>query len=403
MSPHILAASAIDIAPFFIELGIIFVALALAGRLADIIGLSPIPFYLLVGLFLGNQTLVPLVASEEFIQLGAEIGVILLLFMLGLEYTGVELKDGLRRGYIAGLADLALNFAPGVAFGLLIGMEPVVALLLGGVTYISSSGIISKLFGDLGWLGNRETPVILSILVFEDLVMAVYLPLMSVLLVGAALIDGLTSLAIAALTVVVVMFVALRFGDRLSHWISHRSDEIVLLTAFAIVLLVAGVTQQLEVSAAVGAFLVGIAISEPVVERVHHLTVPLRDIFAAVFFVFFGLQIDFAALVPLLPFAIILAIITFISKMATGVFAARRDGVSLFGQMRTGSILTIRGEFSVVIAGLAATAGLEAPQLVPLTAGYVLIMAIVGSILVRVVNPAMRSFMAFRQKRQTAR
>jgi monovalent cation:H+ antiporter-2, CPA2 family len=396
--PPILAASAIDIAPFFIELGIVFVALAVVGRLANRIGLSPIPFYLLVGMAFGSSGLYPLSFSQEFIELSAEIGVILLLFMLGLEYSGAELSSGLRRGALAGVVDVVLNFTPGLLFGFLLEWNLTAALLLGGVTYISSSGIISKLLGDLGWLGNRETPAILSILVFEDLVMAAYLPLMSVLLVGAAMLEGLMSLGVAALTVVIVMFIALRWGQRLSHLMATRSNEMLLLTVLAAVLLVAGITQRLEVSAAVGAFLVGIALSEPIVERVHDLMAPLKDLFAAIFFVFFSLQIDPASLLPVLDIALLLGLITGLAKLVTGIFAARQMGVALPGQMRAGTLLMIRGEFSIVIAGLATAAGLEIPQLVPLTAAYVLVMAIIGSILVRVVNPLVRQVLERRRR-----
>ncbi len=397
--PTILAASAIDIAPFFIELGIIFIALAVAGRVAHMIGLSPIPFYLLVGLVLGIEGLFPLNFSADFIQLSAEVGVILLLFMLGLEYSGAELSTGLRKGLPAGMIDLVLNFTPGVVIGLLLEWELVAALLLGGITYISSSGVISKLLGDLGWMGNRETPVILSILVIEDLVMAAYLPLMTVLLVGAPVSEGVVSLLIAGITVAVVMLFALRYGTRMSHMIAAYSNELLLLTVVALVLLVAGITQRLEVSAAVGAFLVGIALSEPVVERVHELVAPLKDLFAAIFFVFFGLQIDIMSLVPVLGIAALLAIITGVTKLITGIVAARQANIALPGQMRVATMITIRGEFSIVIAGLAVAAGLELPELAPLTAAYVLIMAIVGSILVRIINPLVRRYLERRKQR----
>lgn len=402
MMPPVLAASAIDIAPFFIELGVVFIALALVGRLAGIIGLSPVPFYLIIGLAFGTGGVIPLNFTEEFIQFGAEIGVILLLFMLGLEYSGDELREGLKRGALAGVVDVVLNFTPGILFGFLLGWELVPALLLGGVTYISSSGIISKLLGDLGWLGNRETPVVLSILVFEDLVMAAYLPLMSVLLVGAALAEGLISLGIALVTVVIVLGIALRWGERISHMIATHSSEILLLTVFALVLLVAGITQQLEVSAAVGAFLVGIALSEPVVERVHDLIVPLKDVFAAIFFVFFGLQINPADLIPVMGIAVLLGLVSGTTKFITGIFAARRAGIALPGQFRAATTLTIRGEFSIVIAGLASAAGLNVPELAPLTAAYVLVMAVVGSVLVRLVNPAVRSYLQRQRAKRIA-
>ncbi len=174
-----------------IELGAVFFVLGLLGRLAGRIGLSPIPLYLLGGLAFGSGGLIPLGGIEDFTSLASEVGVILLLLLLGLEYSAAELVTGLRRSWLAGLLDIVLNAAPGVAVALILGWGPVGALVMAGVTYISSSGIIAKVLADLGRLGNRETPVVLSILVFEDLVMAVYLPILTAVLIGVSLLGGL--------------------------------------------------------------------------------------------------------------------------------------------------------------------------------------------------------------------
>ena len=165
-----------------IELGAAVVGLAALSRLSKRWGFSAIPLYLIAGLFFGEGGLWPLDLTKSFIEMGAEIGVLLLLFMLGLEYTGQELKANLRVGLFAGAADFFLNFTPGFAAGLLLGWSPLSAVLLGGVTYISSSGMIAKLLSELKRFGNPETPTLVSVLVIEDMAMAVYLPLMSVLL-----------------------------------------------------------------------------------------------------------------------------------------------------------------------------------------------------------------------------
>ena len=171
-----------------IEVGALLFALGMLGRIGRRIGLSPIPLYLLAGLAFGHGGLIPLSASEEFIEIGAEIGVILLLVMLGLEYSASELVGNLRAAAPAGLIDAVLNAVPGAAFALLLGWDWQAALVLGGITWVSSSGVIAKVLGDLGRLGNRETPVILSVLVIEDLAMAFYLPLVTAVLAGVGLI-----------------------------------------------------------------------------------------------------------------------------------------------------------------------------------------------------------------------
>jgi monovalent cation:H+ antiporter-2, CPA2 family len=381
----VVAASGDEVARAFIEIGAVVVALAVLARVAHRIGISPIPLYLAIGLAMGEGGIVGLELTMEFVELGSEIGVLLLLLALGLEYSADELRSGLRGGVSIGLVDLAANGIPGVAFGLVLGWDPVPSVLLGGITYISSSGVISKLLNDLDRIGNRETPTILTILVLEDLAMAAYLPIIGVLLSGTALVAGSISVAVALLVVTVILTVALRWGPQISAVISDRSDEVVLLSVFGLTLLVGGLAQQANVSAAVGAFLVGIAISGPVQERATALIGPLRDLFAAGFFVFFALQIDLGDLPRVAPAAIVLAVITAATKVGTGWWAAGRAGVGPAGRRRAAATLTARGEFSIVIAGLGVAAGVES-DLGPLAAAYVLILAIAGPVAARLVD-----------------
>ena len=374
----------------FIEVGCAAIGLAVLARLAHRFGFSAIPLYLLGGLAFGNGGLVPLQFSEEFVHVGAEIGVILLLFMLGLEYTGEELQANLRSGFPAGVADLVLNFPPGLIAGWIWGWSPLASVLLGGVTYISSSGIIARVLAELGRMNNPETPAILSVLVLEDLAMAVFLPLVAVLLLGQGAGAAVVSVSIALVTVGVVLYVALRHGKTLSRLVAHGSDEVILLSTFGLVLVVAGIAQRLQVSAAVGAFLVGIALSGPIVKHTHRVLSPLRDLFAAFFFLFFGLQIDPATLPPVLLPALALGIITVLTKLLTGWWAAYRTGVDTAGGLRAGGALAARGEFSIVIAGLGVSAGLE-PRLGPLSAAYVLLLAVLGPLLARGIVPAKKA------------
>lgn len=365
-----------------IEVGALLFALGMLGRLGRRIGLSPIPLYLLAGLAFGHGGLVPLSASEEFIEIGAEIGVILLLVMLGLEYSATELVGNLRSAAPAGVIDALLNALPGAGFALLLGWGWEASLVLAGITWVSSSGVIAKVLGDLGRLGNRETPVILSVLVIEDLAMAFYLPLVTAVLAGVGLAGGMKALAVAVLTVVAVLVVAIRYGHAISSFMSVKDAEALLLSVLGLTLFVAGVAAELKVSAAVGAFLVGIALSGQVAHSAVQMLSPLRDLFAAVFFVFFGLSTDPAAMPAVLLPALGLALLTMLTKVLTGVLAARRGGIALPGQIRTGLALMPRGEFSIVIAGLAVASGVE-PELAPVATAYVLITVVSGPLLAR--------------------
>ncbi|WP_322752228.1 cation:proton antiporter [Frankia sp. Cas3] len=383
-----------DTATTLLELGAVLFTLGVLGHIANIIGISPIPFFLLGGLAFGRGGLLALHASEEFIELGAEIGVVLLLLTLGLEYTARELLAGLRQHAPAGAVDLTLNAVPGVVAAFLLGWGPLAALVLGGVTAVSSSGIIAKVLDDLGRVGNRETPVVLSVLVLEDLAMAVYLPVLTAVLAHQTLARGGLTLAVALGALVAVFVLALGFGDTVSRIVydprTDRNNEVLLLRVLGLALLVAGAAQKLQVSAAVGAFLVGIAVSGPVAEGAREVLSPLRDLFAAVFFVFFGLETSPAELPPVLLAASLLAVAGVGTKILTGWWAARRVGIGPMGRLRAGTALVARGEFSIVIAGLAISAGIE-PRLGPFAACYVLIMAIVGPLAARVVEPVTRA------------
>ena len=378
----IFAATSDDVAIAFIELGLIVLGLAVLARFSDRLGVSPIPAFLVAGLLFGDGGIATPELSGDFLHLAAEIGVVLLLLTLGLEYTPDELRDGLRRNGRAGVVDVVLNALPGAAAAFLLGWGLKEAVLLAGITYISSSGVISKVLSDLGRLGNRETPAILTVLVLEDLAMTLYLPVAAVVIAGDEISGAAITIAIALSVTLVALIAAMRYGHHLTRAISTRSDEALLLGVLGVTLLAAGAAQELEVSAAIGAFLVGVALSGTVQQRASALIEPLRDLFAALFFVLFGLQVDIGSLPPVLLAASLLALVTAATKVVTGWYAAKRLGVGVRGRARAGASLIARGEFSIVIAGLAIGSTVDR-KLVPLAAAYVLLLAIAGPILTR--------------------
>ncbi len=361
-----------------IELGAVVLGLAIVARLARRIGLPALPLYLLVGLALGEGRLVELPASEDFIEVGAEIGVILMLLMLGLEFSTHELIANVRRSTLAGIVDLALNGLPGFVAGLILGFDPIVAVLLGGVTYISSSGIVAKLVADLDRIGNHETPVILSVLVIEDLAMVLYLPIVSGVLFGGSVLSTTVTVAVSLLAVLGVLGAAYLLGDRLSAIALSQSSEALLLTLLGGALLVAGVAGRLNLSTAVGAFVVGVALSGEIVSHARGLLLPLRNLFAAVFFVFYGLQVDLSLIPGVAAAALVIAAVTIVTKIATGWIAAGRVGIGKPGRVRAGAALVAHGEFSIVIAelGIAREGDLGA-----LAAAYVIILTLAGAVL----------------------
>lgn len=367
-------------APLLLQLGAVLTALALLGAVARRFALSPIPLYLLTGLALGNGGITPVTTAGQFITTGAPIGIVLLLLTLGLEFSATEFASSLRLHLPSAAVDFVLNATPGALAGWLLGVNGVGILALAGVTYVSSSGVIARLLKDLQRLGNRETPAVLAVLVLEDFAMAAFLPLEAVLGAGRGWLLAIGGMAAAVAALCVAFAASYRWGHYVGRLVAHPDNEQLLLRVVGITLIVAALAEKMHASAAVGAFLVGLTLTGETADRARKVLGPLRDLFAAIFFVAVGLPVNPAELLPMLPIALILAAVTSATKVATGVFAARREGVARRGQLRAGATLIARGEFSLIIIGLV---GSSIAQISALATTYVFVLAIVGPIVTR--------------------
>jgi monovalent cation:H+ antiporter-2, CPA2 family len=362
------------------QLGALLTTLAILGAVARRYALSPIPVYLMAGLALGKGGIMPVAAAGEFVTTGAPIGIVLLLLTLGLEFSATEFASSLRHHLPSAGVDIVLNATPGAVAGWLLGLDGVAILAVAGVTYISSSGVIARLLGDLGRLGNRETPAVLSVLVLEDFAMAAYLPLFAVLASGGSWLDAVAGMAAAVGALLAAFAASYRWGHHVGRLVEHPDSEQLLLRVLGVTLMVAALAEFLHASAAVGAFLVGLTLTGETADRARKVLGPLRDLFAAVFFLAIGLSVDPRELLPMIPAALALATVTAATKVATGIFAARRDGVARRGQLRAGTALIARGEFSLIIIGLI---GPSIAEVAALATAYVFIMAIAGPVLAR--------------------
>ncbi|MFC4058977.1 cation:proton antiporter [Planomonospora corallina] len=367
-------------AALLLELGLILVALGVLGAMARRLTLSPVPLYLLTGLVLGEGSALPVPAAGEFLRVGASIGIVLLLLALGLEFSIGEFTASMRHHVPSAAVDLVLNAAPGAVAGWLLGLDGVSVLALAGATYISSSGIIARLLGDLRRLANRETPAVLSVLVLEDFTMAAYLPVLAVLVSGGTWWQAALGMLVAVGAVLAAFATSYRWGHHVGRLVAHPDDEQLMLRLLGITLVVAALAEYIHASAAVGAFLVGLTVTGETAGRAGAVIASLRDLFAAVFFVAIGLSVDIGELPPVLPAAVLLAVVTGATKVVTGRYAASRDGVGARGRARAGAALIARGEFSIVIIGLAAV---RHPVLAPLVAAYVFVLAVAGPLITR--------------------
>jgi CPA2 family monovalent cation:H+ antiporter-2 len=285
------------------------------------------------------------------------------------------------------LVDIVLNGAPGALIAWMLGWGPVVALAMAGVTYVSSSGIATQVAREMGWKKRPEWKSLVAILVLEDLVMAPYLPIVTALAGATSLFWGVTGVGIGLLVVTVLLIVGARGIKPFAKLLKADSSASLLLTAFGLALLAGGISAMLDFSSAVAAFLVGLLITGDVAEAIRKRMAPLRDVFAAGFFVFFGLQTDPADVLPALPVALLLVIVTWITKVVTVYYALRQTDSDIANRrmcaLRGGSVLSARGEFSVAIGALVVSLGIGPDGWQGLIATYVIISALFGPFIAR--------------------
>lgn len=357
-----------------------FLAAAVLARVGSRIGLPTIPLFILAGILLGPHTPgIVLVADPHDLEMLSALGLVLLLFYLGLEFHLDDLKAGGRRMALAGGAYLALNVGAGLGFGFALGWGTSEALVLAGVLGISSSAIVTKVLVDLGRIGNPETKPILGIIVVEDVFLALYLAALQPILSGA---DSLAAAAVdggKAFGFLLVLALAARFGTKvISKLINTRDDELLVISFLGAAVLVAGISEWFGVADAIGAFMVGLMLGSTTSgTRILKLVHPLRDAFGAIFFFAFGLSINPGDL-PVVLWAVLAAVaVTLAMNVLAGMATAKLYG---FGPQATANIsttLVARGEFALILATMAAGAGLD-ERLAPFIAGYVLVLAVLA-------------------------
>lgn len=372
-----------DIGHELLVLGVLFVIAYVLGRLGKLIGLPAIPIYMLVGLIASpNFHFFPLSFKSSDVELIAVVGLIFLLFSLGLEFDQDEFFGNIRSLLLSGGTRILINFGVGFAFGMWVGWGTREALIIAGMTATSSSAIVTKLLIELRRLANRETPVILGIAVVEDVFIAIYLAIVTVIIGGETNVWGIILELTISFVFLIVMFALARWGGRVvSRLIGTRDDELFTILFFGLAVAFGGIGELLGVSDAIGAFLIGLVLGATRYKaRIEQFALPLRDVFAAFFFLNFGLALDpstFGSVVVPVAVAIVL---TLVLNTAGGQLIAWLNKLTPAEGLNVSGMLQNRGEFALILATLAAGAGLDS-RLTPFAGLYVLIMAIVGPVL----------------------
>lgn len=373
------------------EVGTALVLIAIVSVIANKFKLSIIPFLIVLGMIVGPHAPVigifdfTFVHSQEIIAFLGKIGILFLLFYLGLEFSVQKLIRSGRSIVISGTVYVLLNFALGLIYGFLVGFPLYETLIIAGMLSVSSTAIVAKVLVDLKRTGNSETELILGIILFDDIFLAVFLSIMSgVLLGGATSLGGILLSILISMGYMLLFFVIARKGPPiLNKLLNITSNEIFIIVVFAILFFVAGFSEQLHVAEAIGALLLGLALSETEhSKRIEHMVVPFRDFFGALFFFSFGLTIDPHTLGGAIWLALGAVVLTIFGNITAGLIAGRKAGLSQKAATNIGLTIMARGEFTIIVANLGIAGGL-APILKPFSALYVLILAILGPLLTK--------------------
>lgn len=362
------------------ELGYILMVMFAGGLVASRLRQSVIPAYILIGLVSRG-----LVRGDVFIDTLADAGLVLLLFFIGLEFSLPSFIPGWRKTLRSGLVDLGFNYPLGVAFGLLAGMPLLHSLYLGAIVYMSSTAIITKTMVDNRLSAHPESPVILKILVFEDLLIAVLIALLAGLEAGRGGAGGtLGTLAGMAGFLVLLVFLFRKGLPLINRLFNVESPELFIMLGLGFVVVIASVGKVFGISEAVGAFVAGMLFAETKHKlRLEEKLSPFKDLFAAIFFLDFGLGIEYAGIGAVVVPALVLTGLGFMTKLASGWSMGRMEGLSDRASLGVGVGLLARGEFSIILAGLIpACLGEEGLcyNLPALAAVYVLMSGITGAV-----------------------
>jgi CPA2 family monovalent cation:H+ antiporter-2 len=366
-----------------VALGGAFLAAGVLARLGRRLGLPTIPFFMLAGIVFGPHTPgISLVEDPSDLELLAAVGLVMLLFHLGLEFSLSDLLSGGRSLLTVGAIYLALNVGGGLVFGFALGWGTREAFVIAGAVGISSSAIVTKLVIELHRLANPETRLILGVIVVEDIFLALYLALLQPVLGDAdTALDAIGQFAAAAGFLLVMTAIARWGAGYVGRLVTTPDDELLTVGFVGLAVLVAGIAEELGVSDAIGAFMIGLVLAESAVSsRIERLVLPLRDAFAAVFFFAFGLTIDPGDVGDVLGPVLVAVVLSLLLNLAAGLVAARTQGYGRVAAANIGLTILGRGEFSLILATLAAGAGLDA-RIAPFVGTYVLVLAVIAPIL----------------------
>jgi CPA2 family monovalent cation:H+ antiporter-2 len=338
--------------PILLGAGLILILLFITGYIGLRIKIPGVILYILLGIVIGGM-----ITDHTLLHTAGEIGIVLLFFMLGMEFPIKRLAGIAKKVAPAGMLDVALCLGITMGICYLFGLTLFESFLIGGVVYATSSSITAKLLESSKRMANTESEFMLALLIFEDLVA----PIIVAVLVGLTAGTGLTAGSFSLLLIKIILltlgaiiighYIFARLG---SFFDRYFNQDIFILLIVGIALSYGGLALFLGLSEVLGAFLAGIILAEVRrTEGLEHMLLPVRDLMLPLFFLYFGTTIILGERVPMIGLLVILLIWSIVAKIIVGIYGGRWYGLSKRVALRAGFSLTQRGEFSVIIASLA--------------------------------------------------
>ncbi|WP_440111563.1 cation:proton antiporter [Paenibacillus sp. QZ-Y1] len=373
------------------EVGIAVALITLTGLISSRLRFSVIPFYILIGMAVGPHApqigIVDLrfIESSSFIEFMGRLGILFLLFYLGLEFSVSRLLKSGKAILTGGMFYVGLNFVSGLLLGWFMELPLKETLVVCGIMTSSSTAIVAKVLVDLKRTANPETEIIMGMIMFDDLFIAIHISILTGLVLSGA--TSFLSVLLVSLTALLFIVLFLIIGRKCIKYIDKalniKSSELFLLTVMTLLFLVAGFSETLHVAEAIGALMMGLVLGESRhVSRIEHQIMPFKDFFGAIFFFSFGLTIEPSSLGGAVGMTIIAVILTIASNYGAGMIAGRLAGMTPKASLNVGFTLVSRGEFSIIMANIGKAGGLMA-SIQSFAVLYVLILAVLGPILTK--------------------
>lgn len=374
-----------------LEIGIAVCLVATVGLISNKLRVSVIPFFILIGMVLGEHApdlgVIDLQFKESmpFLDFMGRLGVLFLLFYLGLEFSvGRLIKSG-KSIVTGGTIYVCINFVTGLLVGWMMGMPFAEIMVICGIMTSSSTVIVAKVLTDLRRTANPETEIIMGMIMFDDLFIAMHISFLSGLVLsgGGSMWNVVGTCLLALGFILLFLILGRKMVPAIDKLLQVKSSEIFILIIFALLFITAGFSETIHVAEAIGALMAGLVLADSkYIKRIEHMVLPYKDFFGAMFFFSFGLSIDPMSLGGAVMWASIAAALTILGNLASGYFATRISSMKKHATFDIGFTLSARGEFSIIMANIGKAGGLN-PIIQSFVVVYVLILSIVAPLLTK--------------------